>query len=119
MSKNLNCPNCGYPILSEGNKCPCCDTSYFDISAINLSEEKPFYLKFKTKGPNGKDIIITQFVKPKFGGMTVSTDCIEVRGWRNDLVLGRWAKPSTITTSIEFIAVPDKENKLATMEVEE
>lgn len=117
MSKNLNCPNCGHPILPEENKCSYCGTSYFDMSAIDFSEEKPFYLKFKTKGFNGEDIIITQFVKPRFRGITISTDYVEVRGWKDDLVLGKWTKPSAVTTSIEFVAVPDKENRLVIAEV--
>lgn len=119
MSKNLNCPNCGYPILQEGNKCPYCGTSYFDMSAIDFSEEKPFYLKFKTKGSNGEDVIITQFVKPKFGSITISTEYEEAKGLKKNQTLGKWANSSTATTSIEFVAIPDKENRLVIMEVEE
>lgn len=119
MSKNLNCPNCGYPILPEENKCPCCGTSYFDMSAIDFSEEKPFYLKFKTKGSNGEDVIITQFVKPRFGSITISTEYVEAKGLKNNQTLEKWANSSTATTSIEFIAIPDKENRLVIMEVKE
>lgn len=43
-----NCPNCGAPYKTELNTCPYCGTSYFDMSAIDINEGKPFYLKLKT-----------------------------------------------------------------------
>lgn len=115
MKNNLNCPTCGYPILVEENKCPYCDTSYFDISAIDLSEEKPFYLKFKVKDCNGRSKIITQFVKPCLGEMTISSNYTEARGLKGNRILTRWAEPSIMTTSIKFIAIPDKNNNLMTV----
>lgn len=42
-----NCPNCGAPYKIELNTCPYCGTSYFDMSAIDINEGKPFYLKLK------------------------------------------------------------------------
>lgn len=45
-----NCPNCGAPYKTELNTCPYCGTSYFDMSAIDISENKPFYLKLKING---------------------------------------------------------------------
>lgn len=45
--KQRNCPNCGAPYKVELNTCPYCGTSYFDMSAIDISENKPFYLKLK------------------------------------------------------------------------
>lgn len=45
-----NCPNCGAPYKTELNTCPYCGTSYFDMSAIDVSENKPFYLKLKMNG---------------------------------------------------------------------
>ncbi len=54
----LNCPNCGAPISADNNKCPFCDTSYFDLSAIDVNNHKPFYLKLKIG-----NTIFTQLVK--------------------------------------------------------
>lgn len=112
MRNNLNCPNCGHPILAEENKCPYCDTSYFDISAIDLSEEKPFYLKIKVKDSDGRSVIITQLVKPSFGKMTFSSNYTEARGWKCNKELTRWAEHPTITTGINFIAIPNKNDNL-------
>lgn len=45
-----NCPNCGAPYKTELSTCPYCGTSYFDMSAIDISDNKPFYLKLKMRG---------------------------------------------------------------------
>lgn len=45
-----NCPNCGAPYKTELNTCPYCGTSYFDMSAVDINEGKPFYLKIKMNG---------------------------------------------------------------------
>lgn len=59
-----NCPNCGAALESNICKCPYCGTSYFDISAINIDDGEPFYLKLKMRDPCGKEtIIVTAFVR--------------------------------------------------------
>ncbi len=45
--RQRNCPNCGAPYKTELNTCPYCGTSYFDMSAIDINEGRPFYLKLK------------------------------------------------------------------------
>lgn len=45
-----NCPNCGAPYDVSLSKCPYCNTSYFDMSCIDVGERKPFYLKLKYGG---------------------------------------------------------------------
>ena len=66
--KKLNCPNCGAPINPDTNKCSYCGTSYFDLSAIDMSSSKPFYLKIKI----GKNII-TQLVVPNLSNLSQKT----------------------------------------------
>lgn len=39
---NKNCPNCGAPYDIQLNKCPYCGTSYFDLSALDLTNREPF-----------------------------------------------------------------------------
>lgn len=46
MSENRNCPNCGAPYDVKLSKCPYCETSYFDLSCLQIGD-KPFYLKIK------------------------------------------------------------------------
>lgn len=42
-----NCPNCGAPYDADLSKCPYCGTSYFDMSCIDIGEQRPFYLKLR------------------------------------------------------------------------
>ena len=42
-----NCLNCGAPYDINENKCPYCGTSYYDLSALDLSNNEPCYLKIK------------------------------------------------------------------------
>ena len=62
IMEGRNCPNCGAPLKADICKCPYCGTSYFDISAINISEREPFYLKLRLNAPDGGYDIITAFV---------------------------------------------------------
>lgn len=45
-----NCPNCGAPYDVSSDTCPYCKTSYFDMSAIDITSHEPFYLKLKVGG---------------------------------------------------------------------
>ena len=42
-----NCPNCGAPYDTVLDKCPYCSTSYFDMSAMDINSQQPFYLKLR------------------------------------------------------------------------
>lgn len=61
--KERNCPNCGAVLDAAVCKCAYCGTSYFDISAINIGAEEPFYLKLRLKALDGGYDIITAFVR--------------------------------------------------------
>ena len=59
-----NCPNCGAVLDAAVCKCAYCGTSYFDISAINIDDGEPFYLKLKMRNPYGKEAtVITALVR--------------------------------------------------------
>ena len=47
---NRNCPNCGAPYDINVNTCPYCKTSYFDLTAIDIGCDEPFFLKLKFNG---------------------------------------------------------------------
>lgn len=100
MDKFRNCMNCGAPFDPELDKCSYCGTSYFDLSALDLSSEKPIMLKLKIGNS-----IITQLVVP------VQQPDIIMQN-ETHYAYGRHDKPrisftqNTITTTLQFQSVP-------------
>ena len=45
--EDKNCPNCGAVYTLEDVKCPYCGTLYFDMTAIDFTENKPVFLKMR------------------------------------------------------------------------
>lgn len=118
MSKR-NCPNCAAPYDVELNKCPYCGTSYYDLSALDLTTREPFYLKIKAE-MNGMPCLITQLVRPCLDwSIDVSSDTVDVYD-----ILGApittFTKSHTMTTNISFETVASPAHKnLCTIEVME
>ena len=113
--RRRNCPNCGAPYEIDKNKCPFCDTSYYDMSAIDFESGEPFYLKIRTN-MNGQQVYITQLVKPRLDTIEMSTettDCYSSFG----KVLS-YTSNRSLTTNISFAGIPDKNGNLMTMTVE-
>ena len=111
-----NCPNCAAPYNVELNKCPYCGTSYYDLSALDLTAREPFYLKIKVD-MNGSPCYITQLVRPKIDiSMELSTDigeCYDEIGNR----LATYTRSKGLTTNLSFEAVTTGSH-LCTIEVE-
>lgn len=111
-----NCPNCAAPYDVLLSKCPYCGTSYFDLSAIDLTGGEPIYLKLKIKIGN-TDCIITQLVKPS---CDISINCefdssYAYGGLSNKLI--SFKNSQTLKTNLNFESIPDKKNNLMTLEV--
>ena len=112
----INCPNCAAPIEPELNKCPYCGTTYFDMSCIDFENEKPFYLKIKTKY-KGFDCYITQFVKPKLTTIEQSYSTNDITGGRGNLTILRETFEKGQTTNISFGGIPFGNNELMRVEI--
>lgn len=115
--RGKNCPNCGAPYDASLNKCPYCDTSYYDLSALDLTAREPFYLKIKTE-IDGQPCYITQLVRYK------PDMSIEISSETDDIydVFGNsirtFIRNRTMTTNISFEAVMSQSHKnLCTIEV--
>ena len=112
-----NCPNCGAPYDVKLNKCPYCGTSYYDLSALDIDAQEPFYLKIKSV-INGKPCYITQLVRPMQNmSMEWNMESTDVMGYGGSR-LGSFVRNQTLTTNLTFQAVPSGSNKeLCTIEV--
>lgn len=112
----INCPNCAAPIEPELNKCPYCGTTYFDMSCIDFENEKPFYLKIKTKW-NGIDCYITQFVKPKLTTIEQSCSINEFHSGKGNPLIMSSVVEKGLTTNVSFNGIPFGNNELMRVEI--
>lgn len=115
--RKRNCPNCAAPYDTNLNKCPYCETSYYDLSALNLASGEPFYLKIQTE-MNGAPCYITQLVRPR---ADMSMEFGSETAYACD-ILGRricsYTKSRTMTTNISFEAIASPTHKsLCTIEI--
>lgn len=111
--ESRNCPNCGAPNEPHLNKCPYCGTSYFDLTAIDIADGKPMFLKIKVQGT-----IITQLVYPDPNITIEFTE--ERQDYTNTqgVLIQHWIKSVSCTTDIKFHAIPDEHNRIYTVEKE-
>ena len=68
-----NCPNCGAPLEPYKCKCEYCGTWYFDFTAFDMTDDKPYYVKFRT--PYG---IITTLARPELQTIEAGRDEVDV-----------------------------------------
>ena len=102
----LNCPNCGAPISADNNKCPYCNTSYFDLSSIDINNDEPFYLKIRM----GK-MILTQLVRvlPDMSINFESNSCSMHDSLGNKLY--EFTTSNNMFTNLNFEAITDPYNE--------
>lgn len=113
-----NCPNCGAVYTLEDIECPYCGTLYYDLSAIDFTENKPVFLKFRI--PYGNTYAdMTQCAIPMLDKVEVNyeyTDAVDCLG----TVVKRFRTGQTATTNVQFHAVPyGKNNNLYEIKTEE
>ena len=110
MSKTTNCLNCGAPFDPDEEKCPYCGTSYYDMSAIDINDDKPFMLKIKMGS-----MYVTQLVRvsPDIS-FDITSDTVD---YINDLgvPLQRFCTNQSLNINMMFEAVPQKDNTLLTV----
>ena len=117
--RSRNCPNCGAPYETELNKCPYCGTSYYDLSALDITAREPFYLKIKTE-LNGRPCYITQLVRFKNDmSIELSSETVDAVGF-GGIPICSFTRGMSLTTNLSFEAVvSDTHHNLCTIVIEE
>ena len=110
MTREENCPNCGAPYDSSLNACPYCKTSYFDMSAIDLNDRRPMWLKLRM----GDMTFTSKVVVSPDLSVSLTEDTYEAYDGRLRKVLTR-ASTKTADIDITFHSVGDGKT-LFTME---
>lgn len=111
MTREENCPNCGAPYDSSLNTCPYCKTSYFDMSAIDLNDNRrPMWLKLRMG-----DMIFTSkvIVKPDIS-ISLNEETCELHGCGH--LVSKIVTSKTADVNVTFCSVGDRET-LFTVEV--
>ena len=109
-----NCPNCGAPYKIELNTCPYCGTSYFDMSAIDIGERRPFYLKLKMDNM----IFTSKVIAEPDIQILFNEESYDAIGRYGNKV-GRIAVNRNIDINMCFKSVYDSKGVLCTLEVED
>ena len=109
-----NCPNCGAPYKTELSTCPYCGTSYFDMSAIDINDCKPFYLKLKI----GNMVFTSKVVVASDIQMNFQEDTRSFMGKFGEKI-GEIVVNRYMDIDMRFRSIHDPDDVLCTMEVKD
>lgn len=109
-----NCINCGAVIEQGANKCPYCNTSYFDFTGIDIDAEKPVMLKLKYNG-----YIVETLVLPRLCEVEYNTNCVDFRDNINEAVIFRKTISNSIDIDLKFSSIWRSNQPLMTITKEE
>ena len=112
-----NCPNCGAPIDPYKTKCDYCGTRYFDLTALDLSNHEPCYIKLKGNWMGQKGII-TALAIPSLE--FIEQNCDTVRAVGSDAICYRAIVNKSLDINVKFSCLADMDKgSLMQIELEE
>lgn len=94
-----SCPHCGAPVT--GDKCEYCGAVFYDFSAIDISNEKPTYLKLRL--PNNAGYMMARAIVESCN-MKVSNDDTVCYADNSPFVA---VSEPELTVSLEFRVISD------------
>ena len=112
-----NCPNCGAPLEIDRVCCPYCNTSYFDLTAVNMASREPFYIKVRTEA-NGKPCVLTAKVVPDLFTVESVCETKTARGGLGDQPIFVFMASRGVGFSLNLKVVENEKGELFTMEME-
>lgn len=108
-----NCPNCGAPYDVVLDKCPYCDTSYFDMSTMDINNQQPFYLKIRY----GDMIFTSKVIAEPHIDINYCKDAVEAINFKKNRIK-TIIRRNDVDVDIKFHSVLDDKGNLFTMRYE-
>lgn len=108
-----NCINCGAAKEIHETKCPFCGTSYFDLTSIDFTSNKPVALQYMAPvSVNGRPakMLITSLAVPELASIEEETEYIPLTNGFNH-ALSQIERSRTITSDISFRHVVKPSNQ--------
>lgn len=96
-----NCPNCGAAKDASEIRCPFCGTAYLDMTAIDLYNHEPIWLKFV--GPDGSVYQIKAY--PTVANFTIEPETMDICSV--DGFIRRVYVRNDVRISLEFAGVEE------------
>ena len=66
MANEKICPNCGTHYGASMDRCPTCDTPFYDLTMIEFGSCNPAFFKIRTTAIGGKQVDVTFKAIPRF-----------------------------------------------------
>lgn len=111
------CPNCKMNLSSALTVCPCCGSTYFDLTATNMASRKPFYIRVKTE-MGDKPCYLTAKVVPDLFSIESVEKIVPEGGWRDNSPIFKLKPSRGVDLSLDLQVVEDK-GTMFTLEMEE
>jgi len=82
----LNCPNCGAVLNPSKFRCEYCGTAVIDLATLDLDNQYPCYVRFKTHDYQGREIAMIALVQASNASFEMNIGTTSVTDYRGNVV---------------------------------